>query len=165
MVLHSGPSEEAPPLASVSVHQWGGGMDINLPPAQPQGSTQEAVVGSGWLNRSHTFSIETQGPKGLAREEFSWAHKRGGALSRLGGAGWQLTRASTGEIVAVWAFAGMSMTKRFQFEFLGSAVGGMLGERFDVMTVISAIGMFERERRRKNNGAVGGASAIAGAAS
>ncbi|KAH8885553.1 hypothetical protein GQ53DRAFT_356522 [Thozetella sp. PMI_491] len=161
VILHNGKTESAPPLASVTLHKWGGGMDVDLPPAQAGGSTREAVTSHGWLSKSYVFSIEVDGPKGPRREEFAWTHGSWSEVSRLGGSltGWRLTRSSTGEAVALCARVGMSMSKRFTFEFLGSGGAGVLGERFAVMAVITAIGLYVRARRKNNAAATSAAAA------
>lgn len=45
------------------------------------------------------------------------------------------------EIVAVWALntASLSMTKAFKFQFMGSGALGQLGERWEVMAVVTAL--------------------------
>ncbi|KAI1657463.1 hypothetical protein F4813DRAFT_396358 [Daldinia decipiens] len=53
------------------------------------------------------------------------------------------------EVVAVWAWANMSLTKKLRFRFLGTGASGVLGERWAVMAVATALWAFDKERRAR----------------
>ncbi|KAG7120573.1 hypothetical protein HYQ44_005069 [Verticillium longisporum] len=109
-------------------------------------------------------------------EEFQWRRSRGDAVASLGGRGygWKLVRLAGGpppgadqqwrraglaagahrgsdgaEVVAVWSEMGYSMSKALRFAFLGMGLTGLLGERWAIMAVMTAMGLFERERRSR----------------
>ncbi|KAI1799345.1 hypothetical protein F4811DRAFT_568352 [Daldinia bambusicola] len=116
--------------------------------------------------------------EGLRREPFAWRRSRAEMVGALGGrsSGWKLVRLRTDapsgldgrgapaggarararagdgrEVVAVWAWATASLTKKLRFRFLGSGASGVLGERWAVMAVATALWIFERERRQREN--------------
>ncbi|TPX08606.1 uncharacterized protein E0L32_009945 [Thyridium curvatum] len=127
----------------------------------------------GW-HRTYRFQIEVGRPGGggpVRREAFEWRHSYGDAIASLGGSshGWKLVRVAKGpppgapegsgfvpggyvtsdgcEVVAAWTDATMSMSKSAKFTFLGTGNSGLLGERWAVMAVVSALGLWEKERR------------------
>ncbi|KAI1480391.1 hypothetical protein F4774DRAFT_81909 [Daldinia eschscholtzii] len=105
-----------------------------------RGEAIEALGGrsSGWK----LVRLRTDAPSGL-----------GGDGDGNGGPGPVFTGGATAgdgkEVVAVWAWATMSMTKKLRFRFLGSGASGVLGERWAVMAVATALWVFERERRQR----------------
>lgn len=108
------------------------------------------------------------------REVFEWRHSHGDAVAAfLDGAssGWKLVRladsssdpsgsesrrlvwprSSDGyEIVAVWSHARLSLTKVLKFRFLGSGATGVLGERWAIMAVMTALRMYQHNQRNRN---------------
>ncbi|KAI1771219.1 hypothetical protein F4818DRAFT_454864 [Hypoxylon cercidicola] len=103
------------------------------------------------------------------REVFEWRHSRGDAVAAFldgAGAGWELVRLSDGgnggglvwprsgdgrEIVAVWSRARRrSLTKVLKFRFLGSGAMGVLGERWVIMAVMTALRMYQHHQRNRN---------------
>lgn len=124
------------------------------------------------------FAIEV-GPEPSSawrREVFEWRHSHGDAVAAfLDGAkaGWKLVRladddengngndnnnrhlvwprSSDGrEIVAVWSHARLSLTKVLKFRFLGSGATGVLGERWAIMAVMTALRMYQHHQRNRN---------------
>lgn len=183
VVLHNGPSDASPPLAAVDHNKFSSASTVTLPPPgvlPPSNSRPvvERILNSGGFGiPTHTFSIETTttGPNGVTDtfpERFQWRHSSGNEVKSLGGrgSGWKLVRlspdapspngatfASDGrEVVAVWAWASGSLTKRMKFKFLGTGASGDLGERWAVMTVASALKIWDRERRQRQAAAAGG---------
>jgi hypothetical protein len=176
IVLHSGPNSSLPPLAAVDYHAFSSRMTVTLPPPPGAGitSSQEDLEGNTTgLHRTYAFSIEA-GPFSGRREQFEWRHSYGDAVSVLDGSltGWKLVRLETGpppgaqgmtftpggyigsdgrEVVAVWANAAGSMSKAAKFAFLGTGASGILGERWAIMAVMTAMGMFIRARRARNS--------------
>ncbi|KAF3013933.1 hypothetical protein E8E14_002645 [Neopestalotiopsis sp. 37M] len=178
VVLHSGPSETSPPLAGVSGNTLSRSATVELPPLPGSGpnAAEEDLDFSGWSFGTYTFSIEV-GSTGR-REPFEWRHSHGNEVDSLGGSssGWKLVRVNTDapgggsdkgshfvgggpqssdakEVVAVWSNARMSMSKELNFQFLGSGVTGALGERWAVMAVITALRIWDRERKARRNNA------------
>ncbi|KAL2758893.1 hypothetical protein ACRALDRAFT_1062007 [Sodiomyces alcalophilus JCM 7366] len=122
------------------------------------------------------FSIETGiGSSGgrVPMEPFEWRVSRGDAVASLGGAGygWKLVRmvdgppagsgrdewarriATTGsdgfEVVAAVAETAslLSHSKVLRFGFFGTGNSGLLGERWAIMAVMTALGVFQRHHR------------------
>ncbi|KAI1105007.1 hypothetical protein F4804DRAFT_341382 [Jackrogersella minutella] len=184
IVLHSGPDGGRAPLAAVERSAWGTSALVTLPPLVPRQAqrAQEKMEASGGFGHpAFTFSVET-GPA-ARREVFEWRHSSGNAVKALNGrgSGWKLVRLATDapsgiageggafvtggatagdgkEVVAVWCWASGSLTKKLKFQFLGSGVNGVLGERWSIMAVMTALRIWDRERRQRNNnaGAAGG---------
>ncbi len=182
-VLHSGPSTDLPPLAAADAAMFGSSCTVDLPPlvvpvpgagaaASPQTTARQERMESsgGFVHRKMSFEIEVGGGGPLRREAFEWRHSRGPEVAALGsaGGGWKLVRlggagpgvgAGREEVVAVWSNVRMSLTKLLQFRFLNSGLSGVLGERWAVMAVITALRMWDREMRQRRRGAAGGAAA------
>ncbi|KAM0808331.1 hypothetical protein AB5N19_08674 [Seiridium cardinale] len=181
VVLHSGPSDSSPPLAGVDAGTFSRSATVELPPlpASRLAAAQEPLNFSGFSNGTHGFTIEV-GSTGR-REPFEWRHSHGTEVDLLGGssAGWKLIRLATDapggegagngahfvgggsqssdgkEVVAVWSNARMSMSKILNFRFLGSGATGVLGERWAVMAVITALRIWDKERKASNGAAAG----------
>ncbi|KAK1980677.1 hypothetical protein LZ30DRAFT_594283 [Colletotrichum cereale] len=168
IVLHSGPTNTSPPLASVEYHSFSSRMSITLPPA-PRGSPGGAPVVDleskmDFPSSSYHFAMGV-GPDCERLEQFQWRPSSGEAIAMLDGRsrGWKLVRLAQSagpaafrgsdgkEVVAVWTDAGMSLSKQAKFAFIGSGLTGELGERWAVMAVISGLAIFERQRQRNQN--------------
>ncbi|KAI0853675.1 hypothetical protein F5Y00DRAFT_269098 [Daldinia vernicosa] len=112
-----------------------------------RGGAVEALggSGSGWK----LVRMRTDAPNGL--EGGGGGGQGGMPVVFAGGA----TAGDGREVVAVWAWANMSLTKKLRFRFLGSGASGVLGERWAVMAVATALWVWERERRaREESGGV-----------
>ncbi|RYP24175.1 hypothetical protein DL765_000670 [Monosporascus sp. GIB2] len=118
---------------------------------------------------THRFSVEVDagaasGKPTWRREAFEWRSSRGSEVRELAtqrSTGWKLVRLESGpqggsggetaqrsegvtsdgkEIVAVWAHnTPWNATKTFKMEFRGSAASGVLGERWEIMAVVTAL--------------------------
>ena len=158
-ILHNGRSNKDPPLATADHSMFGSTCTVELPPL-PTDTTgavsEERATTSGWYHKKMNFSIEVESMG--QREAFEWRHSRGSEVAALGAShsGWKLVRLSTGEVVAAWADASMSITKHMQFHFLGSGASVALGERWAVMSVITALRMWDMERRKRRSAAGAG---------
>ena len=176
IILHSGPDESYQPLASANFMFMSLSFDVELPPIPGSGAplARERVdpAGSSGLSPAFTFSIEV-GPNGNGpRETFEWRRSSGQAVASLGGHyhGWKLVRLAQGppgggnmdfvpggfrdsfgnEVVAAWAMgSGRSLTKVAHYQFMGTGLTGLLGERWAIMTVITGLTLFQRDRRRR----------------
>ncbi|KAI1388805.1 uncharacterized protein F4822DRAFT_429423 [Hypoxylon trugodes] len=173
VVLHSGPNEKLPPFAGAKRDGWGGAAKITFPTGLGSQETVEKMEKGGSLTHpTFSFSIEV-GP-GMWRETFEWRHTSGAAVKALDGqrSGWKLVRLAGGggagfgatssdgkEVVAVWAWASASLTKVFKFQFLSSGANGALGDRWAIMAVITALKIWDRQRREKNARAASGGGA------
>ena len=138
---------------------FGSTCTVELPPLPTATSGavfEERATTSGWYHKKMNFSIEVEATG--QREAFEWRHSRGSEVAALGAShsGWKLVRLGTGEVVAAWANSSMSITKQLQFHFLGSGANGILGERWAVMTVITALRMWDMERRKRRSAAGAG---------
>ncbi|CAN8102468.1 unnamed protein product [Discula destructiva] len=176
VVLHNGPSDDFPPLATVAFQDpLGSRMAVSLPPTGAPDIIPPQPV-HATLSRGGTLSFSVEVPwagEGCRREAFEWRRTRNSAaVGALGGAtqGWKLVRlanelppgggagrgtgAGTGppsgdghEVVAVCASAVMSLTKLWKFCFLGTGVSGLLGERWAVMAVSTGLVTWDRDNR------------------
>lgn len=168
IVLHDGPTNKHPVMATAQSDRWGRSrpIAITLPPrpgSQHQGSIVEQIPGGPLkhFSPSHMFEISV-GPKGTSRERFEWRKSHGNEVKKLVGFsyGWKLVRltgpvnnvaesrkeralgyTSDGlEIVALIAHnASWSMTKGFRFAFMGAGLTGTMGENWEIVVVISAL--------------------------
>lgn len=175
LVLHNGPSEDYPPLATVAFDAYGRRMNVTLPPLPGEVSAQPiSVTAPTMMSSTISFRVEVPwpGPNGSVqwrKEAFEWRRSNSLAVSALGGSaqGWKLVRlskelppggltmAGSGppsgdgfEVVAACTTAVMSLTKLWKFCFLGTGVSGALGERWAVMAVITGLVTWDRENRR-----------------
>jgi len=181
LVLHSGPTEGYPPLATLDLEPFSRSMAVTLPPAPHPGApvVVELQGLSDFPHASYVFIIEVgnSGPSprggGWPLEQFEWRRSRGDSVASLGGRGygWKLVRLAGGpppgasmhgkvryvtggdrgsdgsEVVAAWTETGYSMSKAVRFGFFGTGASGLLGERWAIMAVMTAMGLFERDRR------------------
>ncbi|KAK3691979.1 hypothetical protein B0T22DRAFT_474958 [Podospora appendiculata] len=164
IVLHSGLSTKAPPLASLTSTHFNSATCVSLPPRKlGDAHGKELLTAHDYLFGRYTFEAEViHGPSDKRdRERFEWRRSHGKDVKALGAqsAGWKLVRMSGlhgrgpkagdgNEVVAVCASRGNGRTKLFSFRFLGS---GTLDpdSRWTVMAAMSGLCIFERERKRK----------------
>ncbi|KAI1859283.1 uncharacterized protein JN550_012092 [Neoarthrinium moseri] len=178
VVLHGSSSENAPPLAGVETTAFSRAATVSLPPLPGSGRSvaEEPMAFSGFGNGTHSFTIEV-GNTGTTgrRESFEWRHSHGAEVDQLGGrgSGWKLVRLASDapegvgggshfvgggpqssdgkEVVAVWANARTSLSKILNFRFFGSGVTGVMGERWAIMAVITALRIWDKERKSRQN--------------
>ncbi|KAI0599018.1 hypothetical protein F4775DRAFT_552559 [Biscogniauxia sp. FL1348] len=173
MILHNGPSEALPMLAATQRSSTFGDRQyciIILPPLPGSAldSSQEILrLNYDWPMITFRFTVEIGAtPERWHREGFEWRHSYRMVASVLDGVGdgWKLVRLSTadrgktqerrpeaasdgGEIVAVWGYARKSLTKAMKFSFLGSGASGVLGDRWALTTVMTALRMYQGQER------------------
>lgn len=178
LVLHNGPTDDHPPLATAAYDPSGRRtVDVNLPPLPGRGGSQPITVPlPARMSKTMGFRVEVpwpgrpggDGATVWRNEAYEWRPSTGVVVSGLGGSsrGWKLVRLSpevppgatgggTGppsgdgfEVVAVCTTAVMSMTKLWKFCFLGTGVSGALGERWAVMAVITGLVIWDWENKR-----------------
>lgn len=156
VVLHTSTNVNSPPLATANFKTFTNDTIIKLPPLNPQSPPTETTLKGSIFMRTWSFSVEVPGPNGqLRREPFEWRHSRGEEVHTLGsvwGSGWKLVRqlGQTKEVVAAFTEGTMSLSKKFCFKFTGAGQTGALGERWAVMAVITAMAIWEKNRRTNN---------------
>lgn len=168
MVLRDGPTDKDPPLASLQSDPYLRAKPVSLTFAS-QGELQESSIVEPLedvkLGRrmSPTFSITVGGSgKDASYEQFEWSSSHGKEIKELAGhtSGWKLVRLSEAvgeaggsrshramgcssdgkEIVAGIAHnASWSLSKGFRIAFVGSGLTGVLGERWEIMTLMTAV--------------------------
>ncbi|KAJ5305656.1 hypothetical protein PENANT_c041G07841 [Penicillium antarcticum] len=192
IVLHDGPTDKHPVIATARGDRWGRTRPIMLtlptrPESQHNNDIVEEMVPGTLKKMSHTFTFTASvGPKGTSREAFEWRQSHGNEIKELSGHsyGWKLVRltgpmntaggsrkerergyTSDGlEVVAVIAHnASWSMTKGFRFAFMGSGLTGTLGEIWEILVVLSALEMWYLDVQ-SSAAAAGSASATSAAA-
>lgn len=177
VVLHTTTDSKSAPLATANYKTFSRDTTIVLPPldSKPRAIQGETLMKGSTFGRTFTFSVEVPAQPGgqLRSEPFEWRHSRGEDVASLGsvwGRGWKLVRTATGrgaavgagtDVVAVFSTGPVSMTKKFCFKFVGAGETGVLGERWAVMAVISAIAIWEKERRNKRRSAAANSGAAA----
>ena len=158
------PPSSSSPAAKNSSASGGAGIRNTGPRAH---ETVEARF-SGW-NNAHPFTIDVEATG--RREAFEWRHSTGGlAVGSLdaGSSGWKLVRMDAGTdrnanggfttsdgrpVVAVWSRTNFRGNKVGKFMFLGAGADGSLGERWAMMAVMSALGLYEKQRRQERRSA------------
>ena len=177
IMLHNGPNPDTAPLLSAVDHvPLSDHMLITLPPPLTYTGTGSTAVRldivMGWSHH-YAFTMEVgTSTANVHMETFEWRHSYGNAVAALGGAreGWKLVRMSTQplpgaprpnpapgfissdgrEVVAMYSDARMSISKHLKFAFVGTGLSGALGERWAVMAVTSALGIWEKEEAVQN---------------
>ncbi|KAI0014522.1 hypothetical protein F4780DRAFT_774150 [Xylariomycetidae sp. FL0641] len=176
IILHSGPSDTLPALAAgwrSITRAYDEHSVIVLPPLSDSdldSAIEVARMRMKFLSISVHFTIETgDDPGHRAREIFEWRHSYRSIRALMDGVGdgWKLVRlgsklrkggrkpstntvlTSDGyEVVAMWAFARKSLTKALKFRFLGNGASGTLGDRWELMAVITALRMYQASQKQ-----------------
>lgn len=173
--LRAGPDKESPILATADYHGLGRTMKLVLPPLAGQGPglTDERMESQrDGFGVRHVFTLEVGPPGGGRRETFEWRHSSGEAIAAVGAdsRGWKLVRVETGpppgideaggsrfvpggfvtsdgrEVVAGWSFLSLGGgNKVAKFMFLGTGASGLLGDRWEIMAVLTALGIYNWE--------------------
>ena len=153
VIIHNGPTSDAPELASYDQKTMSRGATVSL------GGAVEEVEGH-WGGGARSFSVDVGGGR---REAFEWRRSTGEAVRGLGGSshGRKLVRLAAGgggsgpvagdggEVVAVCTPSRWTGKKMMIFQFVGSGAMGVLGETWALMAVVTAVGIFERDQRNK----------------
>ncbi|KAI0395568.1 hypothetical protein F5Y17DRAFT_422820 [Xylariaceae sp. FL0594] len=186
-VMHDGPSDKYPVLATANrVSMWKPSRTA-LTIAARDGVTHdeasecvEMEAHTSFKTKTFTFEADVGPGKETHRERFEWRPSHGAEIRELDGYkwGWKLVRVSNAvaggggsratraagsasdgsEVVAVWAHNGMSMTKALKFQFRGSALTGILGDRWATLAIISAVRIWWLEMQSASAGASSGAA-------
>ncbi|KNG89699.1 hypothetical protein ANOM_002344 [Aspergillus nomiae NRRL 13137] len=150
MILHDGPTDKHPPLASLQSDPYLREKPISVTFAS-QGELQENSIieplegVKPYKRMSPTFSIaHGKEIKELAGHTTGWKLVRlSEAVGETGGSRSQRAMGCSSdgkEIVAVIAHnASLSLSKGFKFAFVGSGLTGVLGEKWETMTLITAV--------------------------
>jgi hypothetical protein len=172
VILYDGPDKSSPVLATASFYSRGSSMKLMLPPMVGKGPyfCEEEMKRLADNNRNrYYFSIETESTN-FVRETFEWRHGAGDTISALGAdnQGWALLRLDPNEpssitagigipprefkptdlqkIVAAWSHMSVAGGRKVaKFAFFGPGAAGILGERWEIMAVITALGIYDWE--------------------
>jgi hypothetical protein len=187
VMLHAGPSDKDPHLATAKMPRFRRKMTLELASPLKSAAVQKIDLqyDLGFPHGSYTFTM----PVGLHghNETFEWRHSHGADVRDLGGdlSGWVLLRQETGspagaraedgiqrtpegstkdgkEVVFVWSDVEFSHHKAATFRFLGTGATGVFGEQWALAVMVSALAIFEKLRRRKTGAAAGGAGGVGG---
>ncbi|KAI3320886.1 hypothetical protein HD806DRAFT_505253 [Xylariaceae sp. AK1471] len=180
LVLYDGPSDKHPILATANHESiWKPKRSVLTIPAREGVShdtaSQRVEMNLNWSlkHQTYTFEADVGAGKDTRRERFEWRGSHGGEVRELDGYkwGWKLVRLSSqlpggggeratrvlgsasdgNEVVAAWAHNNsMSMTKAFKFQFMGSALTGMMGDRWATLALISALRMWWIEIQQRS---------------
>jgi hypothetical protein len=156
IVLHTGPGENSPVLATYSIKSFSFDRSVELDPA---GSGTQPLSQHVRRNfRTYGFELELAGPEGPRWEKFEWRRSRGPDIPRVGAQLWGhklvwLAGAGAEEevVVAMCSRPGSAYTgsKVLKFEFVDSDAWGVLGDRGATMAVITALGQWTEDVRRR----------------
>lgn len=110
----------------------------------------------------HKFSVTAGYGDQANTEAFEWRHSMGKEVTDLSGgmaAGWKLVRlgaaaaeegSSDGlEVVGVWVTGRQNLKEAMKFRLLNSGANGVLGDTFSYAAAVTAVGMWDHERRKK----------------
>lgn len=184
-ILYSGASDQTAPLGTADGTALSSATTIELfLPGGAGPCTYQAESGGGFAHRTLRFDVEVGGGGNGGRETFEWRHSKGDEVRALGKQlqGWKLVwlgsggggggggsssssaggpKSSDGNgVVAVWAHGHMSRSKFFCFQFVGSGLGSGMGDRWTLVTILTALRMWDRERaQRVHTVSVGGGGA------
>ncbi|KAK4446232.1 hypothetical protein QBC34DRAFT_440971 [Podospora aff. communis PSN243] len=160
MILHGGPTKDDEPLATA---KFGGklGCDFyitlpSLPESAQQQERTEILRYEGRL-RSEKWWFAMQ--IGSSVERFEWRRSHGDAVKEVEGGsgwGWKLVRVvgEGEEVVAVWADAGLSLSRMGAFEYRGSGATGELGLLWGVMAVVTCMCVWQMRQQRNTTAAI-----------
>lgn len=125
----------------------------------PSGKVSIEKEGRSGLGR---FTVDVPAPDGAGTrgESFEWRFTRGPAVRPLGRhSGLQLVRLATdvtgsghvapggGEAVAVLGLSGGRLRRTAAFQFQGSGAQGLLGDGWEVVAVMTAIGLWDKHEK------------------
>lgn len=152
VVLHTGTSSSSAPLATAQFKTFSADIILTLPPLGSGAPADVRMKSGPWPTRSWFFAVEVATDTNLRKEPFAWRHSSGEGAKSIAGwcRGWKLVRTGSrdgNEVVAVFAAPPLSVTKKLAFQFVGAGETGEFGERWAVMAVISALGIWEKEKR------------------
>lgn len=117
-----------------------------------------------WTTEKYWYAMEING--GI--ERFEWRHSHGDEVKKVGRSKWgwklvrmnsdlaegQVARTSDGkEVVAVWAPAAKSLTKRGEFQFLDGSSGEGLGDLWRLMAIFSLLCIVQKEMQASRRAA------------
>ena len=157
-MLHSGGQCSSPQLATAKFVSFSSEVECSIL-AQSTGRTiiSETMKKDRSQHACHYFTVPVGGNQ--TPERFEWKNSKGNEVRSLNGKshGMKLVRVKTGEVVAAWAPPNSGTRKRGKMAFLNREV---LGENFEIMTVVTILAIMEKARRGRGGG---GAAAAAGA--
>ncbi|RKF60387.1 hypothetical protein OnM2_051033 [Erysiphe neolycopersici] len=144
LVLHSKPQSSSPPLATADLHFFSETVAIKI-----YDNPNSIVKAQSATTSNSNMMFVVQVPGRNQREQFAWKSIKKRELvffdSKLNGM--KLVNCKTGEILATWTRAILSSRKLGKMCFLGEDRNN-LGERFELMAVITLLSILEREKRK-----------------
>ncbi|OIW31215.1 hypothetical protein CONLIGDRAFT_643221 [Coniochaeta ligniaria NRRL 30616] len=167
VVLRSGPSSKSPILATAEFEtplseQILLTLPLSAHDAVRINMTSTARPPKHWGRRDWWFAVPSAGGEQGEEAKFVWRHSDGEDEERKGyRSGWNLMRRTRWEggeetAVAFWAYPALTMTKKMAFRFVEED-GGAGGEMWATAAVVSALGIWEIERRRVAGGSAAAA--------
>ncbi|KAH7346882.1 hypothetical protein BKA65DRAFT_503522 [Rhexocercosporidium sp. MPI-PUGE-AT-0058] len=158
VVLHSSGLCTSPQLATAKFTSFSSDVELSiLAQSTGRAMTTETMKKDRSQHSCQYFTVEIGGSQ--TPERFEWKNSQGSEVRSLNGKkhGMKLVRTKTGEVVVAWAPPNSGTRKRGKMAFLSRDA---LGEKFEVMAVVSILAIMEKGRRGSGGGA---AAAIAGA--
>lgn len=158
--VRHGTAKTGPIIATLKHKSFFGSLSGSVIP--PLGYGPEVALGDKY---SFTCQVPTPEGRGTRLEKFEWRASKGNAVNRLGkGHGYKLVRLKTdagrgggeiatggGEVVLVMtrhnAFTG---SKAGQVMFQGTGAQGVLGDHWQLVAAMTAIGIWDYKRRKES---------------
>nr|KMM64761.1 hypothetical protein CPAG_01113 [Coccidioides posadasii RMSCC 3488] len=180
--LYDGPTNTHPVLATATADKSSKNKLVNITvprwPGYQEGIAElESITTSPPSKHvALAFSLPVGVGKEMRLENFEWRMSTGNEIKEQDGQsyGWKLVRMSNTmedcavkrsrrefgvtsdgkEVVAVLAYyCGWSMTKGFKFAFLGGGLTGTMGEKWEIVTLVSALHVWYMDFRQTMAGA------------
>ncbi|EPQ65024.1 hypothetical protein BGT96224_2734 [Blumeria graminis f. sp. tritici 96224] len=147
VVLHALPHASAPYLATANLHVFSETAAINI-----YDSPTSVIKAQSAETSDSSMVFIVQLPGSGSKVQFAWRQNQERDLISLDSRnnGLKLVNCDTGEIVATWTRPSFSTKKLGKMNFLVED-RSRLGERFELMAVITILSIMERERRKRIN--------------
>ncbi|KAJ5787864.1 hypothetical protein N7457_002854 [Penicillium paradoxum] len=171
VILRDGPTDKHPIMATVHADKWGRIKPMRITIPHRPGSTRtletQAVPAGTFYSTTPAYTFEVPvGRQTTTRERFEWRPSHGKEIKELSkglSSGWNLVwldgpvatavgnrtgrdRGYTSdgrEIVAFIAYNGSSdWDKTVRFAFMGTGLEGTMGEKWEIVVVVTAIQMW-----------------------
>ncbi|GAD96547.1 hypothetical protein PVAR5_5205 [Paecilomyces variotii No. 5] len=152
IILHAGGSKDGAVVAACKFLKLSGAYKVCLgDPNDPVNNQWEDMTKETIRGSQYRFELSL----GEGRRAFLWKRTRnvavdGLSISALGSRNYKLVDEATGELLAVF-------TSQRTYRNCGTLqISADLGQKFDMMVMVSCISLYEKARRRNRRSAAGG---------
>ncbi|KAI6248601.1 hypothetical protein HI914_03058 [Erysiphe necator] len=144
LILHSKPQASSPPLATANLHFFSETVAIKI-----YDNPSSVVKAQSAVTPNSNMIFVVQVPGRNQKEQFAWKSIKKRELGFFDSIlnGMKLVNCQTGETLAMWTNATLSSKKVGKLSFLAED-RSKLGERFELMAVITLLSILERKKRK-----------------